>query len=91
MPISRGDTRDDVPPPLPPPRHPFGTNAPDRAEDVLRHSRDRAHPVSSLSSGYGSATSSFAEDRFKQRMSSNNHAPDDRDEGYASWNSNERY
>ena len=94
MPINRGDAPDDVPPPLPPPRNPFGTNAPD-TDDALRHSRDRAHPVSSLSSGYGSgygsAMSSFAEDRFRQRMGSNSHTRDDRDEGYSSWHSNERY
>lgn len=90
MAIPNSDPQDDVPPPLPPPRHPPCTNAPYRNDDMLRDSRDRAHPGSSFSSGYGSVASSLAEDRPRQRRGPHSNAYDDRDEGYSSLHSNER-
>lgn len=82
------DTRDTVPPPLPPPRHPPCTNTPYLDDDMFRDTRDRTLPPSSFNSGYGSAASSLAESR--SRLERSPKRLDERDEGYASWSSNER-
>ncbi|QUC16322.1 uncharacterized protein UV8b_00563 [Ustilaginoidea virens] len=81
------DTKDDVPPPLPPPRHPFLDSA--HAEDSSKGVRELGHFVPSIGSGYGSMCSSVADERprVKRRdTASSNNA----DEGYASYTAAER-
>lgn len=80
--------RDDVPPPLPPPRIlPFG-DSPHPSEHTRRDSRDY-NASSSFASGYGSMASSHADDRpsFKRRDTG---STANGDEGYASYASTDR-
>ncbi|PWI69050.1 hypothetical protein PCL_01435 [Purpureocillium lilacinum] len=82
------DMRDDVPPPLPPPRIlPFG-DSPHPSEHTRRDSRDY-NASSSFASGYGSMASSHADDRpsFKRRDTG---STANGDEGYASYASTDR-
>ena len=83
------DMRDDVPPPLPPPRIlPFG-DSPHPSEHTRRDSR-AYNASSSFASGYGSMASSHADDRpsFKRRDTG---STANGDEGYASYASTDRY
>lgn len=81
--------RDDVPPPLPPPRYP-GFDQPSALAESMREKREYAH--GSFASGYGSMTSSYHhEDRPSYQRRSNTGAFGERDEGYASYSSTDRY
>lgn len=87
------DTQPDVPPPLPPPRFPFGNNnnntmSPNHDVPLRRHDFTSSH--SSFASGYGSATSSLLDDGGRFRRKDLRHSIKD-DEGYSSWSSIERY
>ncbi|KPA36997.1 transcription factor [Fusarium langsethiae] len=77
-------SRDDVPPPLPPPKYP-GYDQPSALAENMREKREYAH--GSFASGYGSMNSSFQEDRpsYQRRINTS-----DRDEGYASYSSTDR-
>ncbi|SCO78187.1 related to zinc finger protein [Fusarium oxysporum] len=79
--------RDDVPPPLPPPRYP-GFDQPSALAESMREKREYAH--GSFASGYGSMNSSYHEDRPSYQRRSNTGAFGDRDEGYASYSSTDR-
>ncbi|CEI67496.1 hypothetical protein FVEN_g5599 [Fusarium venenatum] len=79
-----GIQRDDVPPPLPPPKYP-GYDQPSALAENMREKREYAQ--GSFASGYGSMNSSFHEDRPSYQRRSNT---SDRDEGYASYSSTER-
>ncbi|KAI6778737.1 uncharacterized protein J7T54_000771 [Emericellopsis cladophorae] len=85
MSIPGVDSRPDAPPPLPPPRNPPCTDKAYQSDEMFGGRKDLYHQhQSSLgSSGYGSAASSVAEDRFRTRFASR----EDRDEGYSSWSS----
>lgn len=86
------DTRDDVPPPLPPPRIlPFGdapTHLPDDMKRERREYTTTTTSLSSLASGYSSMSPSYLEERpcFKRRDTGSING----DEGYASYASTER-
>lgn len=83
------DTQPDVPPPLPPPRFPFGdTMSPKHDMPLRRHDFPSSH--SSFASGYGSATSSLADGGDRFRRKDPRHAIKD-DEGYSSPSSVDRY
>lgn len=91
MAIPGVNSAEDVPPPLPPPRHLPGAPGPYQTEDMSRAFHDRApRAPSSYNSAYGSASSSLADGVSRNRRSPGSIAQDDRDEGYASWSSNER-
>ncbi|KJZ79719.1 hypothetical protein HIM_01188 [Hirsutella minnesotensis 3608] len=83
------ESKEDVPPPLPPPRVlPFG-ELPRSAEESRRDHHWRGHPAPSFTSGYGSMSSSCGDERptFKRRDTGDNVNPD---EGYASYASIDR-
>ncbi|KAM0397730.1 hypothetical protein HYE67_011291 [Fusarium culmorum] len=82
MSIPGGPLRDDVPPPLPPPRY---FDQPNALAENMREKREYAS--GSFASGYGSMNSSFHEDRPSYQQRSNT---SDRDEGYASYSSTDR-
>ena len=85
------DTHPEVPPPLPPPRMPFGNTMPPNHHDLPRHRNDFPSSQSSFASGYGSTTSSLAEDGGRFRRKDLRHAiKEEKDEGYSSWSSTER-
>ncbi|VUC27591.1 unnamed protein product [Clonostachys rosea] len=86
MSIPGSDLRQEAPPPLPPPPMPFGN--PNETMSIDR--RDYAQFTPSLSSGYGSATSSLAEDRDRLKRRVTGIKTEDHDEGYSSWQSMER-
>ncbi|KAF5020646.1 hypothetical protein F66182_7323 [Fusarium sp. NRRL 66182] len=71
--------RDDVPPPLPPPRFPGLDQS-----SIMGEKREYTH--GSFASGYGSLNSSYQEDRPSYQRRDIN----DRDEGYASYSSTDR-
>ncbi|KAF5637375.1 zinc finger protein [Fusarium tjaetaba] len=79
--------RDDVPPPLPPPRYP-GFDQPSALAESMREKREYAH--GSFASGYGSMNSSYHEDRPSYQRRSNTGVFGERDEGYASYSSTDR-
>ncbi|KAH0527155.1 hypothetical protein TsFJ059_002181 [Trichoderma semiorbis] len=87
------ETRDDVPPPLPPPRNlPFG-DAPTQFRDDFKDKRDYSRGSSfasrsSFASGYGSMSPCHLDDRsgYKRREAGSITS----DEGYASYASTER-
>ncbi|CAG9951983.1 unnamed protein product [Clonostachys rosea f. rosea IK726] len=90
MSIPGSDLRQEAPPPLPPPRMPLG-NPNDQAMSIDR--RDYAQFTPSLSSGYGSAASSVAEERERLKRRVTGIKTEDHDEGYSSyssWSSMER-
>jgi hypothetical protein len=80
-------TREDVPPPLPPPRYP-GYDQPSALAENMREKREYAQ--GSFASGYGSMTSSYHEDRPSYQRRSNTAIYGERDEGYASYSSTDR-
>ncbi|EHK46928.1 uncharacterized protein TrAtP1_010461 [Trichoderma atroviride] len=93
MAIPGMDTRDDVPPPLPPPRVlPFGdapTQYRDDSKDKKESSRGSSFASrSSLASGYGSMSPCHLEERpgYRRREAGSINS----DEGYASYASTER-
>jgi hypothetical protein len=79
--------RDDVPPPLPPPRY-TGFDQPSALAENMREKREYAH--GSFASGYGSMNSSYHEDRPSYQRRSNTSTFGDRDEGYVSYSSTDR-
>lgn len=85
------DSKDDVPPPLPPPRHlPFSEGAP-QMEESKQDLRDYGRSGSSIQSGYGSMHSnSYIDERpsYKRRDTGSSI---NGDEGYASYNATERF
>lgn len=93
MAIPGMDSRDDVPPPLPPPRVlPFG-DAPTQYRDDLKDKRDYSRGSSfasrsSLASGYGSMSPCHLDERpgYRRRETGSINS----DEGYASYASTER-
>ncbi|KAL7809226.1 hypothetical protein V8C26DRAFT_272066 [Trichoderma gracile] len=93
MAIPGMDMRDDVPPPLPPPRHlPFG-EAPTQYRDEAKDKRDFSRGSSfasrsSFASGYGSMSPALLDERsgYKRRETGSINS----DEGYASYASTER-
>jgi len=83
MPIPGMDSHHGAPPPLPPPRRPLSDDTPFH-DNMYRDRRSREQGPTSYDSGYvGSNTSSYGEDRSRTRKGSD-------DEGYQSWQSNER-
>lgn len=94
MAIPGMDMRDDVPPPLPPPRHlPFG-EAPTQYREEVKDKRDFSRGSSfasrsSFASGYGSMSPALVDERsgYKRRETGSINS----DEGYASYASTERW
>lgn len=84
MSIPGMQTRDDVPPPLPPPK--YLHDQPSALAENMREKREYAQ--GSFASGYESMNSSYLEDRPSYQRRSNT---SDRDEGYASYSSTDRY
>jgi hypothetical protein len=88
------ETRDDVPPPLPPPRIlPFG-EVPTQYRDDMKDKREFSRGSSfasrsSLASGYGSMSPCHLEERsgYRRRETGSINS----DEGYASYASTERW
>ncbi|KAK7219223.1 hypothetical protein V2G26_007226 [Clonostachys chloroleuca] len=78
------DLRQEAPPPLPPPQMPLG-NPNDQAMSIDR--RVYAQFTPSLSSGYGSAASSVAEERDTSKRRVTGTKTEDHDEGYSSYSS----
>ncbi|KAK7219375.1 hypothetical protein V2G26_007378 [Clonostachys chloroleuca] len=78
------DLRQEAPPPLPPPQMSLG-NPNDQAMSIDR--RDYAQFTPSLSSGYGSAASSVAEERDTSKRRVTGTKTEDHDEGYSSYSS----
>lgn len=80
------DATNEAPPPLPPPRYPLGQDPSHQIED-MKERRSYGHGQS-LSSGYGSMSSSHFEERpnylSRDRLG-------ERDEGYSSFSSTEKY
>ncbi|KAJ4022653.1 hypothetical protein NW766_001697 [Fusarium irregulare] len=83
MSIPGMQTRDDVPPPLPPPK--YLHDQPSALAENMREKREYAQ--GSFASGYESMNSSYLEDRPSYQRRSNT---SDRDEGYASYSSTDR-
>lgn len=83
------DPKEDVPPPLPPPRILPFHDVSSHPEDVRRELRDYGRSASSAQSGYGSMGSSFVDEQtsFKRRDTGNG---TNGDEGYASYTAVER-
>lgn len=93
IPIPGLEPKDDVPPPLPPPRVlPFGDAPRQLSADTNKdhHHRTRAHG-SSLASGYCSMGSPYADDRPQLKKRDTGGTTAGADEGYASYASTERY
>ena len=83
------ELRDDVPPPLPPPRVlPLG-EPPRQPDGATKDGRELRHSSSSFASGYGSMASSHADDRpgLKRRDTG---STTNGDEGYSSYASTDR-
>jgi hypothetical protein len=86
------DTKDDVPPPLPPPRHLPGLDSPVvHPEELRTGSRGYSQSGSSMQSGYGSmyvGQSTEERPNYKRRDTGSS---TNGDEGYASYTSAERF
>ncbi|CAH0020134.1 unnamed protein product [Clonostachys rhizophaga] len=88
--IPSSDLQQDAPPPLPPPRMPLG-NPNDHTMPINRRNYTQFAP--SLSSGYGSAASSVAEERDSLKRRVTRVKTGDHEEGYlssSSWSPIER-
>lgn len=87
MSIPGVDTHPEVPPPLPPPRMPFGNTMPP-SHDLPRHRPDLPPSHTSFARNHGSPASPFAEDEGKFPRKDLRHAvKEEKDEGYSSWSS----
>ncbi|KAH7149053.1 hypothetical protein B0J13DRAFT_296229 [Dactylonectria estremocensis] len=78
------ETRNDVPPPLPPPRY-VGGPEPSHPPPDMRGKPDFGPNTASFASGYGSMASSFAEERPSYLRGNFGSFNGDRDEGYSSY------
>jgi hypothetical protein len=88
MSIPGASTREDVPPPLPPPRFPLSNTSHCDPRSRSRLDSSYSQPFSPRDPSYGSFGTSLSDDRphYKRRESSTTIKPE-RDEGYASLSS----